>query len=235
MSSKIILTDIEGTIASIHFVKDVLFPYATQHLADFVHMHSHKEAIQRILADTAQLLEAEGNDIDASDLDAMIAVLQNWIDIDRKATPLKELQGQIWAQGYQQGDFKAHLYPDAGRTMLQWYMKNIPIYVYSSGSVEAQILFFRFNQEGNLLPLFEGFFDTQIGAKQDTASYQAIFSALKQNRTLTPADVLFLSDSEAELDAAKAAGFNTYWLVREGELPSQPKHPVARDFGEIKI
>lgn len=233
--TKIILTDIEGTTSSIHFVKEVLFPYAAKHLADFVHMHQHKPQIKQILSDTSALLAQEGQDVDANDLDAIIAVLHNWIDIDRKAPPLKELQGIIWEQGYEQGDYKAHFYPDAGRTMLQWYMRNIPIYVYSSGSVKAQVLFFRYNQEGNLLPLFQGFFDTQMGAKQEAQSYRNILSVLKEDHDINANEVLFLSDIEAELDAAKEAGLSTCWLVREGDLPTDSKHLVVRDFGEIKI
>lgn len=233
--TKVILTDIEGTTSSISFVKEVLFPYAANHLADYLHMHSYQPAIQKILADTEALLLAEGREIDAKDIDAMAAVLLNWIDIDKKATPLKELQGMIWREGYETGAFKAHLYPDAGRVMLQWYIRGIPIYVYSSGSVDAQHLFFGYNEAGNLLPLFHGFFDTQMGNKKEASSYANILKALQQQHQLQASDVLFLSDIVEELDAAQAIGMQTCWLVREGELPQDAKHPVARSFAEIKL
>ena len=232
--TKIILTDIEGTTSSIAFVKDVLFPYAASQLADYVHLNQDAAEIKRLLADTSALLATEGRDIPANDIDALIAVLLNWIDIDKKATPLKALQGILWRSGYEQGAYKAHLYPDAGRYLLQWYLQGIPLYVYSSGSVAAQHLFFSHNEAGNLLPLFSGFFDTQIGAKQDAQSYQNIFTELQTQHSIVPSDILFLSDVKAELDAARTAGFSTYWLIRDGELPSNPEHPVASTFGHIQ-
>lgn len=232
--TKIILSDIEGTTSSIHFVKDVLFPYATLQLPDFIRRHQQQTDIQSLLADTAALASAEGQQLNASDTEALIAVLLGWIAADKKATPLKTLQGLIWRQGYEQGDYKAHLYPDAGRVLLQWYLKGLPLYLYSSGSVEAQRLFFAYNEAGNLLPLFEGFFDTHIGSKRETSSYQAILAKLQEKHDINAADVLFLSDIKEELDAAKAAGMQTYWLVREGDLPHNPSHPVARSFAEIK-
>lgn len=233
--TKIILTDIEGTTSSIHFVKEVLFPYAAARLADYVHLNQSDSQVQRILANTSELLAQEGRSIDANDLDALIAVLLNWIDIDKKATPLKELQGLIWQEGYEQGAYKAHLYADAGRMLLQWYLRDIPLYVYSSGSVAAQKLFFAHNEAGNLLPLFSGFFDTQMGAKQEVRSYQNILAALQQQHEVEAQEILFLSDIEGELNAAQQAGFATYWLIREGEQPTTSQHPVAKSFSEIQL
>lgn len=232
--TKLVLTDIEGTVASISFVKDVLFPYAAERLTDYLHMHQGKPAVNKVLADTAELLAKEGHEVEAKDIDAMAAVLLNWMDVDKKATPLKELQGMIWQEGYENGALKAHLYPDAGRVMLQWYIRGIPIYVYSSGSVAAQRLFFGYNEAGNLLPLFHGYFDTQMGNKKEANSYRNILAELQKTHDVQAADVLFLSDVVEELDAAKEAGMQTYWLVREGELPQDAKHPVARSFAEIK-
>jgi enolase-phosphatase E1 len=77
--------------------------------------------------------------------------LQGWVDQDRKHTALKALQGMIWRDGYQQGAYTAHVYDDAAanrtyrdvglwyRTKLRaWHAAGHPLYVYSSGSVEAQ-------------------------------------------------------------------------------------------------
>ena len=44
--------------------------------------------------------------------------------------------------------------------------------------------------------------------------------------------ILFLSDVEAELDAAAAAGFRTCQVVRDGTVPSA-RHPVAKSLHEV--
>ncbi|TNC92603.1 MAG: acireductone synthase, partial [Thalassolituus sp.] len=100
---KLILTDIEGTTSSISFVKDVLFPYAAEHLPDYVREHLDDDIVQSALKQTAELAAAEGNDIDPADVSQLIDQLQTWIAKDSKATPLKTLQGLIWEAGYQNG------------------------------------------------------------------------------------------------------------------------------------
>lgn len=139
-----------------------------------------------------------------------------------------------WQKSQRHSNDKAHFYPDAGRVLLQWYLKGWPLYVYSADSVEAQRLFLAYNEAGNLLPLFEGFFDTHIGSKREASSYKAILAKLQEKHDIRATDVLFISASKEELDAAKAAGMQTYWLVREGDLPQNPNHPVVRSFAEIK-
>jgi enolase-phosphatase E1 len=48
--------------------------------------------------------------------------------------------------------------------------------------------------------------------------------------------VLFLSDIAEELDAARAAGLQTGWLVRPPQpLPTDPAHPAYADFDAIAI
>jgi enolase-phosphatase E1 len=44
---------------------------------------------------------------------------------------------------------------------------------------------------------------------------------------------MFLSDVEAELEAAESVGMNTVWLVRDGERPASSRRPVAADFAEV--
>ena len=231
---KLILTDIEGTTSSITFVKDVLFPYAADHLPAFVKEHINDENVQTALQQTAQLAAEDGDVINADDTDALIAKLLQWISEDRKVTPLKALQGLIWKTGYEQGDYKAHMYPDATEYLKKWHDSGLPLYVYSSGSVKAQELFFGYSQDGNLLPLFKGHFDTLVGGKRESQSYRNILAELQKTHTsLNAADVLFLSDIKEELDAAKEAGMQTVWLLRDSDTPADAEHRAVKSFAEI--
>ncbi|MAE34706.1 MAG: acireductone synthase [Oceanospirillaceae bacterium] len=170
----------------------------------------------------------------ADNTDALIAKLLQWISEDRKATPLKALQGLIWKTGYENGDYQAHMYPDATEYLKKWNDSGLPLYVYSSGSVKAQELFFGYSQDGNLLPLFKGHFDTLMGGKRETQSYLNILAELQKTHTgLKAADVLFLSDIKEELDAAKEAGMQTVWLVRKDDIPAEPEHKAVKSFAEI--
>lgn len=220
-----ILTDIEGTTSSLSFVKDVLFPYSREHLPAFVREHGDESEVARLLADARSLA---GRDLDD---DELVAELRAWIDQDRKATPLKALQGLIWEEGYRRGAFTGHVYPDAARRLRAWKDRGIALYVYSSGSVHAQRLLFAHTNEGDLTPLFSGYFDTAMGHKREPASYRAIAAAIG----LSPGEILFLSDIHEELDAARAAGMQTVRLVREGELDPDAEHPQVRDFEGIAV
>lgn len=220
-----IVTDIEGTTSSLSFVKDVLFPYARAHLPDFVRQHSLEPEVKALLDDARQI---SGADLDNEQL---IGQFITWIDRDQKITPLKSLQGLIWQDGYRQGAFKGHIYPDAAECLKAWHAKGYALYVYSSGSVYAQKLLFGHTEYGDLTPLFSGYFDTHIGGKQDAASYRAIAQQIQ----LPAADILFLSDIAAELNAARAAGFDTCWLVREQTIDSSAAHRQVNNFAAIPL
>jgi enolase-phosphatase E1 len=219
-----ILTDIEGTTSSLSFVKDVLFPYAREHLPAFVQAHAHDPEVRVLLQ---QVSEIAGHSL--SD-DEAIEQLQRWIDEDRKVTPLKALQGLIWETGYRNGDYQGHIYDDAAVALQRWHAQGLRLYVYSSGSVHAQKLLFGHTSQGDLTPLFSGYFDTNIGAKQEADAYQRIAEAI----ALPPNEMLFLSDIKAELDAAAAAGMATCWLVREGQPDSQAAQHQVRSFDQIE-
>ncbi len=197
---KAILTDIEGTTSSIAFVAEVLFPYARARLADYVAAHPTETA--PILAEVAA---AEPGD--------PVATLLRWIDEDRKATPLKALQGMIWADGYASGAFTGHVYPDAVAGLRRWHAGGIALYVFSSGSVPAQKLLFGHSEAGDLTPLFAGYFDTTTGHKREASSYARIAAAIG----LPPGDVLFLSDTPEEIAAARSAGMNARLIDRSGD------------------
>jgi len=192
-----ILTDIEGTTSSIAFVTEVLFPYARAALPAFVAAH-------------ALALEPLLDEVRASEAGDPVATLQRWTDEDRKATPLKAIQGLIWAEGYRDGAFKGHVYPDAAEALRNWNAAGYRLYVYSSGSVEAQKLIFGHSDQGDLAPLFSGWFDTTTGPKRDAGSYVSIAQSIGE----PAAAILFLSDVQAELDAAAAAGFRVLLIDR---------------------
>jgi enolase-phosphatase E1 len=180
--TKAILTDIEGTTSALSFVHDMLFPYARARLPAYVAEHG---------GDLAQLLA--------------------WMDADAKVTELKAIQGHIWAEGYAAGDLIGHVYPDAAEALRRWYGDGIKLAVFSSGSVAAQKLIFGHSDQGDLSPLFSGWFDTTTGPKREAMSYLLIADAL----SVSPADMLFLSDIAAETNAAKAAGMRAMLIDRE--------------------
>jgi enolase-phosphatase E1 len=228
MAVRAILTDIEGTTSSLSFVKDVLFPYARQHLPEFVRAHTREPAVRQELAEVSRLAGRELND------DEAIRQLIAWIDEDRKITPLKSLQGMIWEQGYRQGTLKGHVHDDAVRHLRRWKSEGIALYIFSSGSVLAQKLLFGYSTHGDLTPLFSGYFDTHVGPKRESAAYHAIVHAI----SLPPGDILFLSDIPEELDAARAAGLHTCLLTRDGETnagAAAAAHPRARSFDDISL
>ncbi len=224
MTLSAIVTDIEGTTSSLSFVKDVLFPYARAQLPGFVQRQSEQADVARLLAAAA----AEGGI--ANEPQQVVALLQRWIDEDRKATPLKALQGMIWEQGYAAGDFHGHVYADAVRCLRAWWQAGIRLYVYSSGSVQAQKLLFAHTEYGDLTGLFSGYFDTNIGGKKEARSYLAIAQAL----SLPAREILFLSDIDAELAAARDAGMQVIQLTREG-APAGGLYPAAADFDAIDL
>ena len=220
---KVVVTDIEGTTSSISFVKDVLFPYAAEHMLAFLEKHWHEDAVQ------AQI-QAMAEHLDSTPTDAQQAntVLQQWIAEDRKFTPLKALQGMIWKDGYRSGAYRAHLYPEVAARLQKWKQQGLRLYVYSSGSIGAQKLFFGFSEAGDITSLFDGYFDTTTGGKRDPLSYQRISEAVG----IAPGDILFLSDIVEELDAARAAGMHTTLLDRQHQaLPCT--HPCVDSFVDI--
>lgn len=222
--TKAILTDIEGTTTSISFVFDVLFPYARAHIAEFVCAHADEPAVKAQLA----AIDVEvGRELS---LDEAIEQLIAWIDADRKVTPLKALQGMIWEAGYREGAFTGHVYDDAVAKLRAWHDAGLALYVYSSGSVQAQQLLFGFSDAGDLTPLFQGYFDTQVGGKREAGSYRRIAGEIG----LPAGEILFLSDITEELDAAREAGLQTCRLVRGGEPDAAAAHPEVADFHAIQ-
>ena len=210
----------------ISFVHEVLFPYADAHLDAYVAAHRNDPAVDGALREAATLI----GDPAASDGD-VLAHLHVWIAEDRKATPLKALQGLIWQEGYERSGLRGHVYDDVAPALRAWHDAGIALYIYSSGSIVAQKVLFANSSAGDLLPLFAGHFDTTIGAKRETASYAAIAREIG----IAAGEILFLSDVDAELDAARDAGMHTARLLRPADTPpgATTTHPAYVDFTGI--
>jgi enolase-phosphatase E1 len=210
-----ILVDIEGTTTDIGFVHDVLFPLSYEALPAFVAAHP----------DDPDVLAAKARVGDGD----LVETLRKWIREDRKETVLKQLQGRIWAASYADGTLKSHVYDDVAPAFARWKAAGKPIYVYSSGSVEAQRLLFGHTTAGDLTSFLSGYFDTTTGPKRDPASYSAIARAIG----VEPSTILFLSDVEAELDAAAIGGMGTVQLLRPGHPTPSTRHTTAPSLDDI--
>lgn len=229
MAIKAVVTDIEGTTTSISFVHDVLFPVARNRMYDYLKLHvsEHEKEIAILKSRVAEEEERDYENISLADV---VALLRSYIDEDRKDTSLKNIQGKIWKEEYQKGRVTGHLYDDVLPVLKSWKDSGLLLAVYSSGSVEAQKLLYSHSDAGDISSLFSAWFDTKVGGKRETPSYQKIATEL----ALPAGEILFLSDIEAELDAAKEAGFQTIQLVREGTTPSDHHQKVA-SFSEIDL
>jgi enolase-phosphatase E1 len=222
----VVLLDIEGTTTSISFVKDVLFPFARKEMDSFLNEHWEDPDIQSIV----ELIRNQAEDDKQQGLPAptvpsgtgketvLPELLKNlfWqMDNDRKTTGLKSLQGKIWKSGFESGTLKGHVYEDVPKAFERWTAGGKRIFIYSSGSVEAQILLFKFSEAGDLNKFHSGNFDTTTGPKMEAASYTLISDKIG----VPASDILFCTDVAKEAYAAKEAGFQVAVSIRPGNAP----------------
>ncbi|MCM1982706.1 acireductone synthase [Lyngbya confervoides] len=216
-----ILLDIEGTVAPVEFVYGVLFPFAREHLRSYLQDAAQAAAVRSDLQDLYQEYRAEQPqnprlpDWSGDTLEGAIAYVEFLMDCDRKSPGLKSLQGKIWTQGYQAGTLQSQLFPDVVPALFRWREQGKQIFIFSSGSVQAQQLIFRYAEQGDLTAHIRGYFDTKTGPKKEASSYRAIAAAIGN----PPETLLFISDVEAELEAAQAAGLKVLLSVRPGNEP----------------
>jgi enolase-phosphatase E1 len=224
---KIVLLDIEGTTTSISFVYDVLFPYVRKELRAFLRDEWESPDVKA----ARTMLVAEGT-LAADDLETVAAFADRLMDEDRKSPGLKLLQGRIAERGYRAGALRGHVFDDVVPAIRRWRAAGKRVAIYSSGSELAQRLLFSTTAAGDLTPEFDAFFDTRVGAKVEASSYAAIANALGA----APEEILFVSDSLAELRAARAAGLATTLAVRPGNAPvtNREGHATIDSFEKIK-
>ena len=230
-SGQVILLDVEGTTSSIDFVYDVLFGYAKEHVAAFLQTHLDDDEIYKI---TQALAQETGIDADIRDSNGCTQIVLAATDLmnkDVKSTPLKALQGRIWKTGFQSGQLVSHVFDDVPSSLADWSTSGIDIRIYSSGSIDAQKLFFRHTAAGDLTTHLRGHYDTTTGPKREQESYLKISNDIG----VKPEHILFLSDIGAELDAARAVGMATGATMRPGNQPFESlyDHEHIQSFTDV--
>ncbi|XP_059663170.1 probable bifunctional methylthioribulose-1-phosphate dehydratase/enolase-phosphatase E1 2 isoform X2 [Cornus florida] len=226
-SQRCILLDIGGTTTPISFVFNVLFPYATdnvvKHLATTYDSAETQDDINLLRSQIQSDLEqgvagavpfhpdCMGKELVIASLAANVEAMTR---ADRKVTALKQLQGHIWRTGYQSNELMGVLFNDVPEALERWQASGIKVYIYSSGSREAQQLLFGNSNFGDLRKYFCGFFDTTVG-------YVEILRTVGVDR---PADLLFVTHAFHEAVAARAAGLQVIISIRPGNQPLPENH-----------
>ncbi|KAK9367499.1 HAD-like domain-containing protein [Lipomyces kononenkoae] len=232
ISQKYLVLDIEGTVCAISFVKDVLFPYFLEALPDTLSRHFSS----RPPPDLQPYIDAFPPTVRTS-YDSLYTYIRDLTIADQKVSELKALQGYVWRKGYETGELKSPLFPDVYKAFDKWTSHHKrSVFIYSSGSVDAQILLFAHTEHGDLTKGIMGYFDTvNAGIKTDPASYITIANEISLK--VDPKDILFLSDNVKEIVAAKEAGWEAYIVERPGNAPLSEEdriaHKVIQNFDSL--
>lgn len=225
----VVVLDIEGTTGSLTHVRDVLFPYARERLADWFGRHRDDPRLDALL--DAVRAEAGRPELDER---GALAALAAWSDADVKAAPLKTVQGWIWTEGYAKGDLHGHVYPEVPLVLRRWRADGIRVFTYSSGSAKAQLDWFGHTADGDLNGLLDDRFDLEnAGPKNDPGSYRRI-GRMIGGSALPP---VFLSDTAYELDAATAAGWTAVGVRRDDDPRGTevPGHATVPALDRIQL
>jgi enolase-phosphatase E1 len=216
--AEVVLLDIEGTISSIAFVKDVMYPYALDSLTRLARNSWADADFQNLISSFP-----EGTKESA---DALIAHVQELTACDIKAVYLKQLQGHLWTTGFRNGDLKTPLFEDVVPKLEAWKAAGKTLVIFSSGSVQAQLQFFSYVRDGpttrDIKPLFAAHYDIDnAGPKMEKASYEKICSELGKDVNR----VTFLTDNVKGTLLAQLSRLTFVTAHHHFSPPLQPHHP----------
>jgi enolase-phosphatase E1 len=243
-TARLYLLDVEGTTSPVSLVYEQLFPYARRRMGAFLREQVREPWIDSEIADDLELLaneraaESAGSDgtgsevpvlnvpTDGASWEAHVGEAEAYLlwlmDRDRKSTALKAIQGRVWRAGFEGGELVGTVFPDVPPALARW-SRTAKVAIYSSGSVEAQQLLFRYSSAGDLTGFITSYFDTRVGPKTSPASYRAIAEQMQ----VAPGEIVFVSDLLRELDPALEAGCQTWLSVRDGNAPVADVHGHA--------
>ena len=259
-----LVLDVEGCTTSLAFVTETLFPYAARRLPEWLWEHWGQGGEAE--GDVTALCALNAADVSAGLSGASEAalhegdILRAWrgegarsagaegahaalvanvawqMRSGRKSGALKALQGHIWREGYTSGSLAGHLFEDAAPALRAACARGKRVYIYSSGSREAQVLLFSHSTAGDVTGCLSGYFDTSVGVKVEAGSYRDICATLGLGGAGGAARALFATDSLAEARAAREAGMQVVLTVRPGNNPlpaGAEDYPCARSLLEL--
>ncbi|CAB1318036.1 unnamed protein product [Coregonus sp. 'balchen'] len=204
-----LLLDIEGTTTPITFVKDILFPYIKDNLEEHLSAHWEEDECKQDVhllkkqveedlrlnrACAQHVLDQSGHTDEEKAIREVVDNVLWQMASDRKTTALKQLQGHMWRAAYAAGRIKGEVYQDVVPSIRRWRRQGLKVYIYSSGSVEAQKLLFGNSVEGDVLDRIA----ERIGCLSE--------------------EIMFLTDVTREAKAAEDAGVNVAVVVRPGNM-----------------
>ncbi|HMV78699.1 MAG TPA: acireductone synthase [Leptospiraceae bacterium] len=224
------LFDIEGTIAPISFVHDILFPYSKAKMQTYLEKENLTDSVwQSIQSEYAADLKTGSfqDALERNDISSIYHYIEFLIKTDRKNSGLKEIQGHIWQKGYESGEIKSTIFPDTVQFWEKLQTSFTGISIYSSGSILAQKLILKYSDLGDLTKYVSRYFDTGSGGKREKESYIRIAKDLDTESKY----MLFFTDILEEAEAASSAGMTAMVLDRPGNKP-QNEHafPVLHGF-----
>ena len=242
LQAQCVLLDIEGTVSDIRFVYDVMFPFAKNNLESFLLKNWDSLPVQgavRTVATDAGITSIAdwlGSGWQSGEEKTILKLAkhcQQLMSTDSKATGLKSLQGMIWQSGFESGLLRAELFADVLPALERWKANGLDIRIYSSGSVLAQKMFFKYTVLGDLSDLFNTHYDTTIGPKREVASY----SRIANESQFESSEIVFVTDVHAELIAASQAGMLVVASVRPNNvpLPTEFTGLAITSFSQLEI
>lgn len=255
-----ILLDIDGTTSPWRFAREVLVPYALDHLQVFLRYRWTLPALPRIREELARHFGATSFESWTGGagmppehrLKQLRESVAGLIKQESKIDAVTQLQGLICKEGYRKGLLKSQVYADVIPAFKDWKEQSIDVRLYSFRSKEAQKLFFQHvddgaNEEINLARCLSGYFDATTGPRQEAATYRKIAESFE----LPAEKILFIGSVPGELDAARQAGLQTALVQRAdraaamGQLEAiitserdetiPPAHPVLSTLHDVTL
>lgn len=239
LEAKAVILDIEGTCSAKSYVSDVLFPFAKENARSYLERcwddQNTLEACDQIAREAGKSSSYDwlcGYEKRSDQINAVLDEVSRLMDEKKSSKGLKELQGFIWAEAYSSGLLCSQVFVDIPQALACWRAGKVTMAIYDSAISTAQRVFFKHTEFGDLSDYFAGFFDTSSGAKTEPESYKRIAKLLGQE----PAEIIYFSDCENELDVAKNAGLQTVMVARpENNQQETKRHLSIPSFYDIRI
>lgn len=213
-TAQAILLNIEGTLMPRSYVSEVLLPFVRDNVELFLEARGNDADVQADLALLRQDYKRETEPVPPWETgeDAIIAVpyLHHAITLNQPSKALQSIEEKIWTVGYQSGQIVSAFFVDVFPAFQRWTAARKSIYIFSSVGVQGQSLLFHYSKSGDLTPYISRYYDTTLGAKHEPESYRIlvkkIATTISSEKTIEAKDILFISDSVAELQAAATIG-----------------------------